>query len=111
MKTKLIALFLCYLCQTAYSQTSPGIRGVPDCASWLQPEHATREFMNKSWLVGYLSGLNLGFFVDKSRKPFDYFAGVTTGQIYLWMDNYCRANPLSNVMVGSSELFAEMSNK
>ena len=111
MKTKLIAIFFCFLCQNAYSQTSPGIRGVPDCASWLQPEHVTREFMNKSWLVGYLSGLNLGFFVDKSRKPFDYFAGVTTGQIYLWMDNYCRANPLSNVMVESSDLFAEMSNK
>lgn len=111
MKTKLIALFFCFLCQTAYAQTLPDVRGVPDCASWLQPEDATRELMNKLWLVGYLSGLNLGFSLDERRKPFNYFAGVTTGQIYLWMDNYCRANPLSSAMIGSSELYKEKSNK
>ena len=96
---------------TAYAQISPDIRGVPDCASWLQPEHATREFMNKSWLIGYLSGLNMAFSLDERRKPINHFAGVTTKQIYLWMDNYCRANPLSSAMTGSSVLYQEMSNK
>jgi len=110
MKTKITALLLCFLCQTAYAQ-APDIRGAPDCGSWLQPEHATREFMNKTWLTGYLSGLNMGFFLDTSRKPFNYFASVTTGQIYLWMDNYCRANPLKDVMIGASALFIEKSNK
>jgi hypothetical protein len=110
MKTKITALLLCFLCQIAYAQ-SPDVRGAPDCSRWLQPENATRELMNKSWLVGYLSGLNMGFALDLRRKPFNYFEGVIPGQIYLWMDNYCRANPLASVIAGSGALYEEMAKK
>jgi hypothetical protein len=57
------------------------------------------------------SGLNMGFYLDKSRKLFNYFADVTTGQIYLWMDNYCRANPLSSAVYGVGELMQQRNNK
>ncbi len=53
----------------------------------------------------------MAFSLDERRKPINHFAGVTTKQIYLWMDNYCRANPLSSAMTGSSVLYQEMSNK
>ena len=108
MKTKLVAFSLCFLLQNSFAQD---VRGTPDCATWLRPDSSTRELVDKSWLVGYLSGLNLGFSLDKRRKPFNYFEGVTTGQIFLWMDNYCRASPLSNVMLGTGDLFLEMSKK
>jgi|APGre2960657404_1045060.scaffolds.fasta_scaffold45053_2 hypothetical protein len=110
MKKKLTALLLCFLCQAAFAQ-APDIRAAPDCGSWLKPENATKELINMSWLSGYLSGLNVGFSLDLRRKPFNYFEGVTPGQIYLWMDNYCRANPLSGVIAGSVVLFIEKSNK
>jgi hypothetical protein len=115
MKTKLIALFFYLLCQSVSAQVDgrvfPDVRGGADCAKWLQPENATREFMNKAWLVGYLSGLNIGIYLDERRKPFNYFEGVTPQQINLWMDNYCRTNPLSNVTAGAADLYTEKTKK
>lgn len=108
MRTKLVAFSLCFLLQNSFAQD---VRGIPDCAAWLRPDSSARELANKSWLVGYLSGLNLGFSLDQRRKPFNYFEGVTPGQLFLWMDNYCRANPLSNVMHGTGDLYLEMSKK
>ena len=108
MKTKLIALFLCLLCQ---SVSAEWVRGDPDCAMWLKPETNARELENRAWLIGFLSGTNMAFSLDADRKPFNYFGGITTDQIYLWMDNYCRANPLASVIAGSGALYEEMAKK
>jgi len=115
MKTKLVALFLCLVCQSVSAQVDgrdhPFVKGGADCASWLQPASSTLGFMNKAWLVGYLSGLNIGFFLDERRNTFNYFEGVTPQQINLWMDNYCRVNPLSDVSAGAAQLYTEKSKK
>ena len=108
MKTNLIALFLCLLCQ---SVSAEWVRGDPDCAMWLKPETNARELENRAWLIGFLSGTNMAFSLDADRKPFNYFGGITTDQIYLWMDNYCRANPLSSAVYGVGELMLERNNK
>jgi len=108
MKTNLIALFLCLLCQ---SVSAEWVRRDPDCAMWLKPETNARELENRAWLIGFLSGTNMAFSLDADRKPFNYFGGITTDQIYLWMDNYCRANPLSSAVYGVGELMLERNNK
>ena len=109
MKKKLIALFLCFLSPAVYSQ-SPAhpVRGSPNCGSWVKPEDNSYEILNKSWLIGYLSGINMGFLIEKQRD-FNYFSsGVTNEQIFLWMDKYCRENPLSKVTSGAGDLYKEM---
>lgn len=106
MKTKLIALFLCLACQPASAVLA---RGAPDCGEWFKTDPA-EQLRTKSWLIGYLSGINTGFRIEKQRD-FNYFDNATNAQIYLWMDKYCRDNPLSTVSVGSVVLFQEMSNK
>jgi hypothetical protein len=108
MKTNLIVLFLCFSCQSVPAQ---GVRGNIDCARWLTTGSAVSELGNKSWLVGFLSGLSMGLASDAQRKPVNFFENVTNDQIYLWMDNYCRANPLSSVMNGTGDLFQEISKK
>ena len=108
MKTNLIVFFLCLSCQSVPAR---GVRGNIDCARWLTPDSAVGGLANKSWLVGYLSGLSMGLTADKQRKPVNFFEGVTNDQLYLWMDNYCRANPLSSVMGGTGDLFQEISKK
>ena len=108
MKTKLIALFLCLLCQ---SVSAEWVRGDPDCAMWLKPETNARELENRAWLIGFLSGTNMAFSLDADRKPFNYFEGLTNGQIYLWMDNYCRANPLSSTLYGVGELMQQRNSQ
>ena len=108
MKSKLITFFLCLLCLSASAEW---VRGDPDCAMWTKPESNARELENKAWLIGFLSGANMAFSLDADRKPFNYFGGITTGQIYLWMDDYCRANPLSSAVYGVGELMLERNNK
>ena len=108
MKTKLISLFLCLLSQSAYAEW---VRGDPDCGVWVKPETHARELENRAWLIGFLSGTNMAFSLDADRKPFNYFGGITTGQIYLWMDNYCRTNPLSSAMYGVGELMQDRNKK
>jgi hypothetical protein len=115
MKTNLIVLFLCLSCQSVPAQVGgrvlPDVRGGADCAKWLEPENSTTALMNKAWLVGYLSGLNIGLYVDERRNTFNYFEGVTPQQINLWMDNYCRKNPLSDVTKGAADLYTEKTKK
>jgi len=112
MKIKFISLFLCLLCQSASAEW---VRGDPDCAMWVKPETNARELENRAWLIGFLSGLNMGFTmassatIGKSTPEFSF--DTTNEQTFLWMDKYCRANPLSSAMYGVGELMQERSNK
>jgi len=108
MKTKLMTLFLFLLCQ---SVSAEWVRGDPNCAAWLKPETHAHELENRAWLIGFLSGANMAFSLDADHKPFNYLGGITTGQIYLWMDHYCQTNPLSSAMYGVGELMQERNKK
>jgi hypothetical protein len=109
MMTNLIVSSLFLLCQAVHAQSpeSP-LRGTPDCGSWVSPGTDYEELKNKSWLVGYLSGINIGFRIEQKRE-FNYFSTrITNEQIYLWMNKYCRENPLSNVAFGTGDLYLEL---
>ena len=55
----------------------------------------------QSWLVGYLSGV-------ATALGKDFWGDTTTMEpTYLWMDNYCRANPSKFIGVAALELFRE----
>ena len=74
-----------------------------DCSQWLQRP-------NKTWLIAYLSGLNYGS-MNASITNKDALKGLSPGQIYLWMDNYCKANPLEDVAVGAWALYVDLATK
>ena len=112
MKTKFISLILCLLCQSAWADW---VRGDPDCAMWVKPETHAREFENKGWLIGFLSGVNTGFTMASSatlgKLTPEFGFDMTNEKIFLWMDTYCRTNPLSSAMYGVGELMQERNNK
>ena len=112
MKTKLISLFLWLLCQSAYAEW---VRGDPDCTMWVKPETHARELENRAWLIGFLSGLNMGFSIASSatvgQRTAEFSFDGTNEKIFLWMDNYCRKNPLSSAMYGVGELMQDKDNK
>ena len=70
------------------------------CGSWI----ANETNMSRSWLLGYMSGLAYG-----SGK--NVLTGTDKDSIFLWMKNYCNANPLEDVMVGGDMLFWELMQK
>ena len=63
------------------------------------------------WLMGYLSGLNVQH--DRAgllpRDPLD--ALNSADQAFVWIDNFCKANPLQKLEGAASELFSELKER
>lgn len=99
IKTALWGLLLCWGVQ-AQGAGGTGF-GKYDCATWFTKEPA------KDWLLGYLTGVN--FILADAKKGFDPLSKVNSAeQIYLWVDNYCKANPLKTVHSAANELYIEL---
>ena len=77
-----------------------------DCGEWVLMKDPsgkpTREF--RYWLLGYLSGAA----VETGK---DILRTTSSASIELWMDNYCKANPLKTVGEGATTLFYELTKK
>jgi len=91
---------------TASNAEAYQIRGVTSCGTWVKetqqdgwPIIATR-----SWLVGYLSGK-----VSESGR--DVLRGTDSASFFLWVDNYCKANPLKDIDHAGDALLSELSKK
>ena len=100
MKAKLfLTLMFTFFCLPAISQIT--VFGVTDCGRWVSKKRDP----DKTWLLGYLSGLNA---VMSSEKNDRLSKLNSAEQIFLWMDNYCAKNPLKSVQDGGNELFMEL---
>lgn len=76
--------------------------GSTDCGKWIKEPSDPR----KAWVLGFLSGLNAdGMYKNVLRKI------SSSQQIFVWMDNYCKANPLKDTIDGSLQLILELSNE
>lgn len=96
---------------TANSQSgkkaSHQIFGASDCGQWLAEKTPAREV----WLMGYLSGMStmhdaIGHTV---KDPLSIIQSAN--QAYIWMDNWCKANPLENLVSGGQKLWIELMEK
>ena len=62
----------------------------------------------EEWVVGFLSGLNVMH--DQARRqppnPLDRLNSMD--QAFVWIDNFCKANPLRKLDGAASELFDEL---
>jgi hypothetical protein len=81
--------------------------GATDCGSWVNQPTEPR----KAWLLGYMSGLNVRHEVAGLKPPNALDKVSSANQIFLWMDSYCRANPLKNVGDGGWTLFKELMSR
>ena len=75
--------------------------GKYDCGEWFVSPVA------KYWLGGYLSGLNAAN-IYPGKDPLSKLNSAE--QMSLWMDNYCRANPLKTVGEGANALYQELAH-
>ncbi len=111
MKTPITLLAACCLLASAqFAAAAPAeraeARAAPSCGEWIdhRKKSDTLALSNTSWLVGYLSGLAVG-----SGKNF--LPGNENTEIFSWMDNYCRSNPLTDIAAGGTSLMAELVTK
>ena len=73
------------------SQTRIG-EGGSACSSWIaarqQPELASRKATISSWILGYISGINV------DTPDVDFLADADPETVWLSIDKYCREHPL-----------------
>lgn len=80
--------------------------GNKDCGEWIRSPTDTK----RQWLVGYMSGLSAMYMLN-GRKDMPLDKINSADQIFLWMDNYCKNNPLNKVHLGGIDLFLELMGK
>jgi hypothetical protein len=98
----LLATLLLSTLQPVHAITT---RGAPACSAWLsQRVSPDGEAIELSWIVGYLSGLAIGFNED-------ILGSVDNPTLSAWLDKYCRAHPLDSLAVAGQELFVELARK
>ena len=87
----------------AHAQGQPATTfGNRDCGRWFKEPAA------KTWLMGYLSGVSAmspAHFGDPLGKL------GSAEQAFLWIDNYCKTNPLSSIDRGAAALMFELKDK
>ena len=74
--------------------------GVTSCEEWVN-RHSTNDSSMEEWLLGYLSGIAAG-------KNIDLLGGAERKSLFLWMDKYCKKNPLKRIDSGAHDLASEL---
>ncbi len=86
------------------------LMGTRSCSNWSEERrmaNSSKEMnripvlITRSWFLGYLSGR-----AAASRKNF--LKGTDSDSIFLWLDNYCRANPNKDLDSAGVELAREL---
>jgi hypothetical protein len=62
----------------------------------------------EGWVAGYLSGVNVGYGAVGFR---DALATTDALSAYIWVDTWCRAHPLDNVLKAANSLAEEVSKR
>ena len=94
-------LFAIGISANAENEDTIIVKGSSDCDSWIDGRKFNDNVQNKSWLLGYLSGLAVG-------KDIDILRDRNYQSIFLWMDKYCDANPLEKTGNAGEKLFNEL---
>jgi len=91
----------------ATNANAVSVRGFSSCGGWVQDRAENNgwpHLSDESWVLGFLSGLALGTKEDVLKRADD-------PSIFLWIDNYCQANPLKRVTDAVMELFSELAKQ
>lgn len=116
MKNKYL-ISLCFTLTSALifhnALASVNTKGAPSCGKWIEERDISKaksdttwtSLVHKAWLMGFLSGIAIGSdrdLVPENRDP---------ASLFLWVDNYCRANPLKSVNDAGFNLAVELATK
>ena len=86
--------------------------GNKDCGRYISENQVKGKdyYANTAWVDGFLSGVNAAF---TSLKYKDITLGKASSaeSRILWIENYCRANPLDNLAGATDALVAELNKR
>lgn len=81
-----------------------GFPGAQSCGTWTASRtnpaaNDLRDEILEGWVMGFVTGHN---FYNESASMTGY--GVSPDALFAWVDNYCAANPLENIITAAAEL-------
>lgn len=101
----ILLLVLSGMTSNVYSAELIQIAGAGNvgCGVWIADKNANNRRLldGQTWVLGYLSGKAVTAGKDILRNTPDE-------SLFLWIDNYCQSNPLSNIADASSALYFEL---
>jgi len=70
------------------------LRGSIDCGDWLKAREVQQSSPYEAYVIGVVNGMAIGRLIDL----WNFEGNSTSGnQVFYWLDNYCKKNPLKNV--------------
>jgi hypothetical protein len=81
--------------------------GGNSCGRWIDARNTNNTSRHGSWLLGYLSALNLWGVIGRK----DALAGTDADGLYGWMDRYCLSHPLETIATGAGALARELDQR
>ncbi len=82
--------------------------GAQSCGEWVTARAKDALSAETVWVLGFLSGLAAGEGVDFWGTPgAPRVNPLDNASVYLWMDNYCKANPLHMIATAAGAPFWE----
>lgn len=76
-----------------------------DCGKWIDSRSSNRAQLYEYNILGFINGYAVGTRLNiwgSEEKP------ISDKQVYLWLDKYCRKNPMMTPYQGVNELFLEI---
>ena len=106
-----LALCLWAMFQSAASAAWPQaiVNAGPSCGEWLktrQAQYSIYESYNEGFIVGVLNGMSIASGVS---LWYNQRASISRDQVYFWVDEYCRKDPLKDVMTALGAFAQEVS--
>jgi hypothetical protein len=78
-----------------------------DCAKWIEARETKRSSLFENFVYGFVSGSSMTSGVEVWERGGNQ---IRPEQLYLWMDKFCRNNPVDVVTHGSVVFINEISN-
>jgi hypothetical protein len=94
------------LIQPVRAQSISTMGGPTDCGQWVTARSEKRSAILEESVVSFLNGFSMGH-----RVEFWSIGGapISRDAVYLWVDNYCAANPLDNLIHATVRLYMQRS--
>lgn len=108
--SRAVALLAACLLSFNLGAAAVELKGARSCSKWIEEKRlakSTKELnkipvlITRSWFLGYLSGR-----ADASGR--DFLKGTDSDSIFLWLDNYCQANPDGQLDQAGIDLASEL---
>lgn len=84
-----------------------GPEPTPSCGAWTSARANPSNMVSaqyEMWVLGLISGMNL-------KGPSIQTMGPDSQALLVWIDQYCAAHPLDNLVTGAIQLHAELEHR